>query len=215
MDYNSLTASSTSAGSIAGWLNSQQLQAVSSNILEEAQSYIYRRLRHWRMLTSTTGTLGSNTAVLPFPSDFLEDKTFYFTGTAFQRITRKPIQEVLASYCYDGSGNRVQCQPQVFFNDQSNLNFDSVTDATYPFLLYYYQQPAPLSSTNTTNFLTNNLQRLVRSACMTAAAEYMKDSGTGNYDRTYWAQMTEQELDAAQRESDRQEHTTDAGMQLT
>lgn len=217
MDYVTLCGTATVPGSIANWLNHNFLSPVSPMIIQEAESAIYRRLRHFKMLTSTTGTMtsGSTNDFVTMPSDYLEDKAFFITGVNYSKLTRKTLQEVIASYCYDGSGNRVQTQPNIFFNDQTNLKFDSPFDQNYPFLLYYYQQPPALSTATATNFLTNTYPRLLRCACMTAAAEYMKDAGTGNYDRTYWEQMTEAEIDRAQAESDRSEHTIDVGMQLT
>lgn len=216
MDYNTLIASSTTAGSIAGWINHQSITAVAPTIIQEAESAIYRRLRHIKMLTSTTGTMtagGTSDFIAP-PSDYLEDKLLYFTGTAFAKITRKTAQELVSNYCYDGSGNRVQTQPSFYTNDQTNIKFESPADQNYPWLLWYYQQPAALSATNTQNFLTNQYPRLFRCACMTSASEFMKDIGQGSYDRTYWEQMTEAEIMTAQAESDRSQHTVEAGMML-
>lgn len=211
-DYNTLI--STNAGSISDWMNSTVLAAASPTIVNEAQSDIYRRLRHWAMLTSTNGTMTTSQATMPVPGDYLQEKLFYITGTAFQRMVRKTPQEVVMNYQYDGSGNRIVTQPQIYFNDQANLQFDTPADQPYPFLFYYYQQPAALSSTNTANFLTNTYPRLMRAACMIAASEYMKDAGTGNFDRTYWDQIKEMELDKAQQESDLHERSIDVGMML-
>ena len=166
------------------------------------------------MLTSTVGTFTASQASVNLPSDYLEDKYFFITGTAYTRLTRKPLQEILSMYCYDGSGNRVITQPNYFSNDQSKFLFDSPADQIYPYQLYYYQQPAPLSTTNTTNFLLSTYPRLFRCVTMAEAAEYMKDAGMGNYDRTYWVQMAEAEIDRAQAESDRQERSLEAGMIL-
>lgn len=217
MDWNSLTASSTSAGSISAWINHASIVQVAPTIIEEAQSFIYRRLRHFKMLTPVNGvmTAGNTNDFITLPSDYLEDKLLYFTGTAYSKLTRKTLQEVINNYCYDGSGNRVQTQPSYYSNDQTNLKFESPVDQNYPYLLYYYQQPLALSATNTANFLTNTYQRLMRVACMTAASEFMKDAGQGAYDRTYWEEMTIAEIDAAQRESDRQETQLDVGMIIT
>jgi hypothetical protein len=195
-------------------MNSTILSSAAPTIINEAQSDIYRRLRHWQMLTSTTGTMTVSQATMPIPSDYLQEKSFYITGTAFQKMTRKPLQEVIMNYSYDGSGNRIVTQPQIYFNDQANLQFDTPCDQPYPFLFYYYQQLAPLSTTNTTNFLTQTYPRLMRAACMISAAEYMKDAGTGNFDRTYWQQVKEAELDKAQQESDTHERSMEAGMML-
>lgn len=208
-DYNTLIG--TQAGSIADWMNSTTLSAIAPTIVNEAESDIYRRLRHWQMLTSTTGTMTVSQATMPVPGDYLQEKLFYVTGTAFQKLVRKTPQEVISQWSYDGSGNRVVTQPQIYFNDKINFQFDSPSDQPYPFLCYYYQQLAPLSATNTTNFLTQTYPRLTRAACMIQAAEYMKDAGQGNFDRTYWIQVKEQELDKAQQESDMHERSLEIG----
>lgn len=220
MTYTSLTGSTTTDGSIAQWLNHGSLTAVSDTIVMEAESYIYRRLRHWRMITSTTGNFTSNpggqptvTDYIPLPGDYLEDVSLLVTGTSYQIMFRKTLQEIMTMYGFDGNGNRVVQQPMYYFSDQMNIKFDSPPDSAYPYLLYYYQQPAALSSTGT-NFLTTTYPRLVRCACMASASEFMKDSGTGNYDRTYWLQQTDSEIMIAQIESDRQQRSLKIGMIL-
>lgn len=208
----------TGQGSVARFINhpsvSTQVNGDVVNIIQETESLLYRRLRHFRMLAPTTGTFTTSQSSLSLPSDYLEDKFFMITGTAYSKLTRKTMQELLSMYCYDGSGNRVVTQPNYYTNDYNSFQFDSPSDQTYPYLLYYYQQPLALSAANTSNFLLTTYPRLFRCATMAQAAEYMKDSGMGNYDRTYWVQMTEAEIDAAQKESDRQERSVDAGMQL-
>lgn len=208
--YNTLVSASTVSGSIANWLNHASLQSAAPTIVAEAESYIYRRLRVWQMLISTTGTINIGDVGEALPSDYIEDKLLMITGVNQSRIVRKPMQEVITSWTYDGSGIRVKSVPNIFFNDQTNLVFDTASDQAYPYLLYYYQNPAPLSTTGT-NFLTNTYPRLLRCACMVGASEFMKDAGVGNYDRTYWDAEAEKEILIAQMESDRSEHTMEAG----
>jgi hypothetical protein len=57
------------------------------------------------------------------------------------------------------------------------LQFDcALEDITLAFRLLYYRAPKLLSATNETNWLTVRYPKLLRVACMTAAADYMKDS---------------------------------------
>lgn len=179
-------------------------------IVLEAESFIYRRLRAWQMLTSVVGSLSQGQGSFTFPADYIEDKKLMITGVNKARIVRKPLQEVLDSWSYDGSGNRVQSAPNIFFNDNINIVFDTQCDQTYPYLLYYYQNPIALASAGT-NFLTNTYPRLLRCALMIGACEFMKDAGVGNFDRTYWVNEAEKEIVIAQAESDRSEHTLEAG----
>ena len=219
--WTTLTGASTVDGSIAGWLNHSSITGVADTIVADAEAFIYRDLRHWRMLTSTTGTFTSNaggsptvTDYIAIPADYLEDKVLYVTGIYYQKMERRTMEEVIAAYGYDGSGYRIPQQPMWYFNDQTNLKFDSPPDQAYPYLLYYYQQPQALSASNTTNFLTQFYPRLLRCACCALAAEYMKDAGQGNYDRSYWEQAAMLELSKAQVESDRSFRSQELGMIL-
>lgn len=222
MDYNTLIASKDTPGSIAAWINHSAVSAAAPTIIDEAQSWIYRRMRNWRMKFSlNTSTMTLSSGALALPGDYLEDIDFIITGTAAKGLTRKPDKDVRARYAYDGNGNRIPGPPNVFYNDQSNFYFDTVVDQSYPYDLLYFQQPLALSTltsgTNSnmglsTNFLTQFYPRLMRCACMASASEFMKDMGQGNYDRTYWDQLAQGEIDIANQESDRSVHTQEAGM---
>lgn len=213
INYAILTADKNTAGSIAQWVNSSTIQNATAYIVNEAEAWIYRRLRHWQMLTApVTGTFVVNQDSLPLPLDMLEPFFFCITGTNFQVLTQKPPQEVVQAWNYDGFGNRVAQQPLVYYFDQGNFRFDSPADQQYPYALIYYQQPASIASVNT-NFLTTLYPRLLRCACMAAACEWMKDSGQGNYDRTYWDQLAQDEIEKAQMESDRARRASVAAAQ--
>lgn len=57
------------------------------------------------------------------------------------------------------------------------IRFDQAFSQTTVCRLQYFQSLPLLSSTNQTNFLTNRYPKLMRIACMAAAAEFMKDDG--------------------------------------
>ena len=148
------------------------------------------------------------------PADLLEPFMLWTTGQFQQIIVQKPPQEVIMNWQYTGVGGaRVQQQPLIYYQGETTLRFDSPADQAYGYNLIYFQQPAPLSVTNT-NFLTNTYPRLVRCACMTAACEFAKDNGQGTFDRTYWEQLALDEIEKAQTESDRAKRGTVAGMIL-
>ena len=221
LSYTTLVGSTSTDGSIAQWLNHAAIQSSADTIVADAEAAIYRDLRHWRMLASVTGSMTANPTdvaspvdYVPLPADYLEDKVFYITGINYQKMTRRTMEEVIAAYGYDGNGYRCVQQPMWFFSDATNLKFDAPPDQAYPYLLYYYQQPAALSASNPTNFLTQFYPRLLRATCCMMAAEFMKDAGQGNYDRTYWAQQAQAELAKAQTESDRSVRSQEIGMIL-
>lgn len=215
MNYTTLIGAQTTAGSIAAWVNHSSVVANAPTIIEEAESFIYRRLRHFRMLNQTTGTMTISSGNISFPSDYLEDKILYITGVNYMKLVRKTPEEVVASYSYDSTGTQVNDMPLIYCNDNTSIRMDSPANLAYPYLLWYYQQPAALSASNTTNFLTTYYPRLMRAACMAGASEFMKDAGMGNYDRTYWEQNALAEIAVAQAESDRSVRSMEVGMILT
>ena len=209
MDFTTLTGTKGTSGSLADWANDSRLTtgaapSDAAAIVQEAESAIYRRLRHWRMLSGpTTGTMTVGNDFITTPSDFLEPFKMFVTGVNQLYMEQKTPDDVYLCWAYDQNGVRVQQQPLIYSFNDVNIFFDSVADFAYPYVLVYYQQPAALSGSNNTNWLTNYYPRLLRCACMTAMNEWLKESGQGTFDRTYWAQQTAAELANAQAESDR------------
>ena len=217
MDYVTLTSPKGVTGSIADWANTSKIEAAEPAIVQEAESFIYRRLRHWQMLVEVSGNLTvANADALTLPTNFLGVKSLYITGINFAKLTLKTDEEVKAAYQYDSSGNRIPQQPEMFYFNATNFQFDSPVDQTYPYGLVYYGQPPALSTLPApgTNFLTTYYPRLLRCACMAQAMEYMKEAGSAPIDRSYWEQNAIAELEAAQAESDRSRRAMEVGMIL-
>lgn len=214
MDWTTLTGASGTAGSLASYCNSDRITAaVATDLIKQAESAIYRRLRHWQMLTELTSSvfvIGNDYIALP--ADFLSIKSFYTTGTNFKKLELRTEEEVKANYSYDSTGTRVNQQASIFYFNQTNFKFDSPADVAYTTDIVYYQQPTALSAGNTTNFLTTTYPRLLLSACMAAACEFLKDVGQGNYDRTYWSQVFMADLQAAQVEADMATRAKEVGV---
>ena len=215
LNYNQLIASKGTPGAISTWVNNSQIVNDVPEILSEAQSWIYRRLRHWRMFPApVTGSLTIGDDFLIPPDDMLEPSYLVTTGLYFQEIAQKPYQEVVLAWNYDGNGNRVPDQPTIYYFDQTALRFDSPADQAYTYALLYFQQPEDLGPSNQTNFLTQFYPRLIRLACMAASCEWLKEIGQGQFDRSYWDQLAEDEIEKAQAESDRAKRATVAAMVL-
>lgn len=68
-----------------------------------------------------------------------------------------------------------QGTPQIWGLWDNRIKFDQAFDDTRLLQLPYYQSLALLSSTNTTNFLTSRYPHLLRTACVAAASDFMKD----------------------------------------
>ena len=150
-----------------------------------------------------TTTTGSNTVSVALANHgFAQDGIFYVTGaTAFNGVTIAgtfPINGITDANDFTiditglgttptgigsggGSANNYICDsltpgtPECWGIWNERINFDTAFFQTTLCRLQYYKSPPLLSSTNTTNFLTNRYPGLMRVACMAAAADFMKD----------------------------------------
>lgn len=214
MDWNQLTGAKTVPGSIAGFLNNSTITSgaggIADILLQEAVNWISGSLKHWRMMPPPfTGAFTIGDDFIQIPEDMLEPDSLYITGTNYQKLSQKTMQQVLASWSFDGNGNRIPQQPIIWYFDQAAFRFDSPADKAYTYALVYYQNIPNLTPFAPNNFLTTFYPRLVRAATMMYATEWAKDSGVGQFDRTYWAQVAEAELLSAQTESDRARRGTE------
>jgi hypothetical protein len=209
MDYATLIAPKGVAGSIADILNNSTIPPSVPYFIQEAESIIYRRLRHWRMLVPPVGgtmTIGSDQIAIP--TDLLEPYMFYLTGSASvpgygpTRIAMATPEQVISLYSYDGTGTRINNTPSYYYLNDGYFQLDQPPDQAYPYSLIYYGQPPALGPLNVTNWLTTWYPRLFRCAVLAQATEWTKESGSGQFDRTYWFSITEAELEKAQEESD-------------
>ena len=174
MDYPTLIASKSTPGSIAAWVNYSKLDAVT--IVAEAQAEIFSRLRCREMRTLdtsiTTAAGGLNYAL---PANFLDpiDPLIDNQGNVY---VHKTEGEILRRRSFDGSGNVVQGVPEFWSIFDEMIQFETAFDtAGWTLQLLCFKSPAPLSSSNTTNFLTNRYPHLLRRACMMQAADFQED----------------------------------------
>lgn len=211
LSWTTLTSASTTAGSIANWMSKASITSgangVADFIVGEAESWIYRRLRHWQMLTppnSITFTLNSDTLSISSLTNFLEPMDLWYlnNGGPYWMQQKTPSQ-VYQSWSYNADNTRPSMPPSIYSFNQTNIQFDTPADQAYPAFITFFQQPTALSGSNNTNWLTATYPRLVRAAVMASACEWAKDNGQGNFDRTYWDQIAQDEIDRAQAESDR------------
>ena len=150
--------------------------------------------------TATSGSTAVN--VLLAGHGFNQDSAFNTSGaTAFDGVTIAGIFPISAivdanNFTIDitnlgsvptGSGtgggaavnylcdNLTQGNPGFFGIWNENFYFDMAAFQTTLVRHQYYKSQPLLSSTNQTNFLTNRYPQLLRTACMTSAADFMKD----------------------------------------
>ena len=150
-----------------------------------------------------TTTSGSNTVSVYLPSHGLtQDSTFYLTGaTAFNGVTIAgtfPVNAITDSNDFTiditslgttptgtgpGGGSSIAYtsdalnfgSPDYFGIWDERINFEQSFYQQSLCRLQYYKSLPLLSASNETNFLTNRYPKLMRIACLAAAAEFMKD----------------------------------------
>lgn len=199
-DYTTLTGSKSVAGSIRNWINRSTTDP--DTVLTDAQGLIYTGLRHWRMKAESVGTMTASATSIPLPSDFLDGRGLRLTGIYAARLRQAGEEAVQSRWEYDGSGNRAPATPTSYYLSGTTAVLDALADQAYPYRFSYYQRPAALSTSTTTNFLTNEYPRLLRTACMLIAAEFEKEVGQGQFTRDYWQQQFDKQLNEVQAASD-------------
>lgn len=200
--YTTLVAAKSTAGSIAQWLNKDNLPVTS--ILEEAEQYLYRRLRLKEMLAVATGSISASAnpatgpSTLAHPTGYIASQSFRLVGTTTITLTRKSLKEIEEGYTFTSTGSYNRSTPLAYCSVAATFQFDTAADAAYSYRLAYYRQLDALSSVNTTNVLTDRGQRALRAACMAFGNEWLKDSEEKNY----WLQVCDVEMARLNAEDD-------------
>jgi hypothetical protein len=111
--------------------------------------------------TSTANGIGSITK----PAGTIVVQSVYFTAAAAyaQRRTFDYVN-MLAT----GSG-----RPICFYEDDERINFGPVPDAAYTITVRILSQPTPLSGSNTTNWLSQNVAPLLLNAALVEAEQFL------------------------------------------
>lgn len=174
MTFTSLTGSKSTTGSIKAWTMKSTVE--SETVLEEAESWIYRRLRVRDMRqVDTSSTIASGADYISTPTGYLGTITLTITSPGRYRLHHMTVQNVEERRPYNSSGAIQAGLPTMFYEDGSSLYFNVKADRAYTLRHVYWKQPTALSSSNTTNFLTSRYPRLLRCACMGFASEFLKD----------------------------------------
>lgn len=185
INWTTLTAAKTTAGSIANWANRGDLPT--TNILLEAEAAIYERLRVREMMTIATLSFSASANSASLPADFLDPIEFrpYGRGSELPYYHEQKI-----GMYRDDDGNLEEGEPGRWSIIGTTAYLDVAAESTFAGKLMYFARPAALSVSNETNFLTVRYPTLLRLACMTKAFEHMKLWGQA---QTYLA-LTEAEI---------------------
>lgn len=175
MNYTQLVATKTTANSICAWLNWDLAPA--TDILAEAESYLYSKLRVQAMKTLATGNVAALSNTLVMPTDYLAPISFRRIGAAAGIIEVLDSEHMEERNAIDATGAFMKSVPTEcqIIGDPATAYFNVQTDVIYPYRLVYWARKTALSGSNLTNFLTNRYPTLLRSACLMRGFEYKKE----------------------------------------
>ena len=199
LKYATLVADRDCDGSIKNWVNHNKVP--STAILTEVQQWIYERIRVRQMLVTATGNLAADADTITLPTRYRQPYMFMFTANATVAKTipkYKPLDFVLSQFNYQADGTRTKARPSFWATDESNLQFETQADRTYPYLFKHYAALADLDPDNQTNFLTSTYPRLLRVVSMVFAYEHLKNER----EKVYYLKIVEDEVYEANKDSD-------------
>ncbi len=187
-NYTTLVGAKATQGSIKSWVRYSEIDP--DTILEDAQNYIYQRLRVRQMRRFATGlTIAAGDESVALPSDFLDPIEFTIRYPQ-QRLTLRSEKTLQLEYrTFDENSALIEGLPQNYaimteaFDDPDNpvdsidtAYFDVAAEDAYTYDLLYFRRPTVLSSTNETNFLTTRYSMILRHCCIGFAAMSFKDA---------------------------------------
>jgi len=196
MTYASLVADKNTAGSIKYWINYSRID--SDTVLAEAQALIFQRLRVREMRTLDTSiTVVATDYRKALPANFLEVRLLRSAPDNLEYKLRSAA-DVMARRQFNTDGTLIDGPPQYFAIFDEMLQFEARFTTSQTLQLLCFKSPAPLSSGNPSNFLTNRFPHLLRPACLAEAADFMRN------DAEYAKQMQRLEalIEATNAESD-------------
>lgn len=173
MTFLTLTGPKSEPGSIHNFVNYRRVPV--EVVLEEAQAFIYSRLRVREMKASAVITLTANASSVALPTGFLEPIAMR-DREGWEMIPDRYVEppELIRHRVYTNDVLETGTPGRVAIFDEL-FQFECKAEAQHKYDLAYYKTPALLSATNVSNFLTARYPHIVRIACMAGAASYMKD----------------------------------------
>jgi hypothetical protein len=192
MTISTFTQLSTS---VSNWLHRADLTAVVEDFIMAGEWKINRLLRIRAMEADLSVAIASGVAALP--SDYVQLKFAYISGTPTQPLQRKTAQWIGENYPTRSSSGK----PLYIGRQGSNFVFGPYPDSAYTVAGVYYKRLDPLSGANETNWFTANAPDLLLYAALCEAAPYLKN----DIRIAVWQAKFTEALGQVQGEADREE----------
>lgn len=172
MNYTTLVASETTVGSIKYAINYSRID--STGILEEAQAWIYSKLRVRQMTAVADIAIAAVASTVAFPTGYLDPLQLSIPGYN-NRLRVKDIEWFRSHLGWDQNGVMPEGLPSYWCDFNNLIQFDTKADQAYTAKMVYFKTPLALSASNETNWLTDRYPSLLRRACLMLAAEARKE----------------------------------------
>jgi hypothetical protein len=175
MDYDTLVASKATKGSIRYAINYDPIDP--DGILEEAQAWIYARLRVRQMQASASVAIAQGASTAAFPAGYLDPIHFGIPGFV-ARLRRWDTERFRTYLGFDENATLPTGMPTVWTDYNDLIQLNTVADQAYTASMVFFKTPDALSSSNPTNWLISKYPTLVRRVCLMFAAEARKEYDT-------------------------------------
>lgn len=175
LTYSILVGDKTTEGSIKNWVARTDVAA--TTVLTEAESWIYQDLRVREMMSRDTAfAVAADASSVSLPSGFLDPIEFrpYSYGNCLPYVDYGNLDEKRNA----STGAILTGTPSRWTVLGETAYVDMAPSTAFTGVLTYYGQPAALSGSNETNFLTTRYPTLLRRACLMFAWEHAR-----NWDR--------------------------------
>ena len=166
-----ITSFSTLKSAVADWLDRDDMgDAIETMIgLCEARFYRDPEIRLRAMEAAFSDTIASG--VVAVPSGYLNWKYLYVDGTPVQVLEIRNPDWIYATYPTRSSS----AKPQYIAREGDNFIFGPYPDSGYPIKGIYYQKLTALSTSNETNWFTDNAPDFLLYGTLVHSAPYIKD----------------------------------------
>jgi hypothetical protein len=172
MNYTTLTGSVSTAGSIKYAINYDRIDA--AGILQEAEAWIYQRLRVRQMVATSNVTISDEASTASFPTGYLDPIHFGIPGYV-STIRLKDAEWFRAHLGWDEDAALPEGPPSYWCDMDTTIQFNTKADQAYTAKMVFFKKPTALSGSNETNWLTDRYPSLLRRVCLMFAAEARKE----------------------------------------
>ena len=178
---------------IANWLNRDDLTNVIPDFISLVESDLNRKLRHYKMIERVDATLDSRYVQLP--ANWLETMRMAITSGNTYRLESISIDDMLQ---YREDTRDQSGRPKFYAHIGEAIEVYPTPDAEYTMQLTYYEEIAPLSDSNTYNWLLQSDPDVYLYGALLQAAPYLLDDNRIQV----WSALYQNALGSLQKASD-------------